>query len=110
VKHAYSIISQGGVGGCEDAFKLLWNTKGQPSSVLCSWRVMHDKLPTKGRLIRLGIPNVIPLCVMCNIGEESVSHLFFTCRSVYNIWNLCNNWFGMNSVLHCMPRDHFLGF
>jgi len=30
VKHTYSIISQGGVGGCEDAFKLLWNTKGQP--------------------------------------------------------------------------------
>ena len=71
---------------------------------------MHNKLPTKDRLIRLRIPNVIPLCVMCKIGEDSVRHLFFTCRSVYNIWNLCNNWFGMNSVLHCMPRNHFLGF
>jgi len=32
VKHAYSTISQRDVGGCEDAFKLLRNTKGQPSS------------------------------------------------------------------------------
>jgi len=50
------------------------------------------------------------MCDVYNIGEDSISHLFFTCRSVYNIWNLCNNWFWMNSVQHCMSRDQFLGF
>jgi len=77
VKHAYSIISQRDVGGV----RMHLNYYGIPKvnhHPYCSWRVLHNKLPTKERLIRLGIHNVNPLCVMCNIGKESVSHLFFT--------------------------------
>jgi len=23
---------------------------------------------------------------------------------------MCDNWFELNFVYHCMPKDHFLGF
>jgi len=82
VKYAYNMIWEGDAVGCENAFQILWKMKGQPSSILCSWRVLHNKFSTKDRLIELGIPNVNPLSVMCNIGEENVSHMFFMCRSV----------------------------
>jgi len=32
------------------------------------------------------------LCAMCELDDESVSHLFFTCRVSWCVWNQCNKW------------------
>jgi len=58
----------------------------------------------------LGIPNVNSICVLCNTYDENVCHLFLTCKTASSIWNLCDNWFVVQTIHHCLTKEHFLGY
>jgi len=86
----------------------LWKVKSTPISVLCGWRVLHDKLPTRDMLTRIEVLSDSSKCVFCNVVEESVSHVFFTCNVSSKIWSMCDKWFGVQNVHHFRVVEHFL--
>jgi hypothetical protein len=50
------------------------------------WRLARNVLPTRIRLQDKKV-NCPTHCVLCNLDEENV-HLFFTCPSSINVWNM----------------------
>jgi len=32
------------------------------------------------------------VCPMCSNGEETIQHLFFTCREAQNVCDACDKW------------------
>jgi len=44
------------------------------------------------------------------MSEESTNHLFFGCRAVWLIWNLCYEWLGVSSVDFIILGEHFEHF
>ena len=91
-------------------FHKMWKMKSTPSSLIYGWRAFQDRLPTKDRLSRVGIRLQNSLCCLCNSNEESVEHLLVACNVSSLIWNICDKWFGIQTVHHCTPIEHFLGF
>ena len=66
------------------------------------------KLNTKDRLARLNIiSNGDILYVLCNEQEESIEHLFFSCRHAWNLWCSCMNRWNMKWVLPSNSRIAF---
>jgi len=53
VKDVYSKVLEGNEGGYEEVFQRLLKTKGQLTTQICSWRVFHNTLPTRDRLLGL---------------------------------------------------------
>ncbi|XP_074265750.1 uncharacterized protein LOC141588194 [Silene latifolia] len=57
---------------------LVWNTLNLPKTSFICWAIMHCRLLTKDRLIRMGM-NVDPLCDICRVCSEDHQHLFVDC-------------------------------
>jgi len=72
--------------------------------------VMLNKVATYDNLHNRGIKLANRMCVMCGNNKETISHLFFSCRTRNYIWKLCENWVGISSVHHERAREHFLQF
>ncbi|GJS72132.1 RNA-directed DNA polymerase, eukaryota [Tanacetum coccineum] len=60
-----------------------------------AWKVLNDRLATKSNLIHRGIPLDSPMCPVCNLSNEDVSHILFCCdlaslvsRRICRWWNL----------------------
>ncbi|GJX03799.1 RNA-directed DNA polymerase, eukaryota [Tanacetum coccineum] len=60
-----------------------------------AWKVRNDRLATKSNLIHRGIPLDSPMCPVCNLSNEDVSHILFCCdlaslvsRRICRWWNL----------------------
>jgi len=47
---------------------------------------------------------------MSNSQEESINHLFLTCRVARKIWSMRDKWIGPQSLHHNLVEEHFLGF
>jgi len=46
-----------------------------------------NRLSAKDKLLRVRVSIGITLCVLCNLGEENSSHLFFTYEVSRSLWN-----------------------
>jgi len=69
-----------------------------------------NRLSTRDKLLRVGIPIRSILCVLCNLGEENSGNLFFTCEVPRSLWNRCGGWLGVQFVHHYSVKEHFLRF
>jgi len=107
MKDAYCKVLGVGLGQHEEVFQKLWKVRALPASLLCAWRVMINRLPTRDNLVKIDIPIESNLCVFCNEVEENVSHLLFTCKISYSIWKMCENWLGVQLVHHFSAKNHF---
>jgi len=61
-------------------FKKFWKCKVVPSALVTTWRVLKNKLVTKANLEKRGITVVSSMCSLCEVEEETSTHLFFECR------------------------------
>ncbi|KAE8724788.1 hypothetical protein F3Y22_tig00009942pilonHSYRG00285 [Hibiscus syriacus] len=59
---------------------LIWFPHHIPKHSLIAWMAILDRLPTRDRLIRIGI-NTNGIFVLCNEMIESRNHLFFDCST-----------------------------
>jgi len=80
VKSGYNIMKKEDQEQPSEVFKLLWNLKVPPSAVVCVWRLLMDRLPTRSNLVKRGLqlPNL--LCPFCQECVESAQRLFVTCK------------------------------
>jgi len=53
-----------------------------------------DRLPTKDKLIEREVQVQRSLCELCLASDESVEHLFFSCKVFQKVWNMCDNRLG----------------
>jgi len=110
VKSAYACVTNQGSGFVNNVFKMLWQTKARPKSQTTVWRVLLDRLPTRGNLIRRAVQVSSPLCVFCHVSEESVQHLFCECTFTHRVWAFCSSWIGIALAQHNDPKCHFENF
>lgn len=74
-------------------WKIFWSIKGiQPKVHLFSYRLVSHTLPLRSRLARF-IPQIIPICPLCQDFQEMETHIFFHCTKVKQIWQIIG--------LHC---------
>ncbi|KAK4476788.1 hypothetical protein RD792_015948 [Penstemon davidsonii] len=66
-------------------FKNLWAAKIHSRSKLFLWKLIHNILPTKGKLRFLFSVELIN-CPFCDLEEESIEHLFLRCPFTKAVW------------------------
>ncbi|KAL4340919.1 hypothetical protein GQ457_08G001550 [Hibiscus cannabinus] len=84
--------------------KLIWFPLHVPKHALIAWMALHERLPTKDRLMRMGIV-VDCLCPMCEDAAESHSHLFFECAVSSRIWTMVLRTCGLNRMVLQWSRE-----
>lgn len=63
----------------------IWNSGGVPRHSFHAWLVTLNRLLTRDRLLTWGL--VVPAnCLLCNQGDESMDHLFFSCSFSSELW------------------------
>ncbi|KAL0740389.1 hypothetical protein Bca4012_081902 [Brassica carinata] len=64
----------------------VWFSGGIPKHRFLTWLFVLDRCPTKDRMANWEL-NVDQACVLCNSGQESRDHLFFSCSYTFCIWS-----------------------
>jgi hypothetical protein len=89
---AYRLISSSRVSSYSSPlepkhWKLLWKLNLNARLKLLLWKIAWDILPTKARLNKVFpiAPND-SLCPLCNLAEDSLIHLFFSCSFARISW------------------------
>ncbi|XP_074266933.1 uncharacterized protein LOC141590226 [Silene latifolia] len=57
---------------------LCWNSLNVPKCAFIYWAIMHSKLLTKDRLLRMGVPVTVD-CEICGVQPETHQPLFIEC-------------------------------
>lgn len=60
-------------------------TKTKPKENIMLWKVLFNALHTRDKLLSRGIITYAD-CLLCGRRNESISHLFFACSYVHNLW------------------------
>ncbi|PNX68026.1 glutamate-gated kainate-type ion channel receptor subunit GluR23, partial [Trifolium pratense] len=76
-----------------------------------AWRLMWDRLPTKGNLVSREILSATAHHCVSGCGEvESTPHLFFFCSIFGALWSLVSSWIGSSLLTVQVPSEHFVQF
>jgi len=108
VKFAYGLLRGEGVEENSRMYNFLW--KALPLAHVTTWRVIENKVATKVNLERRGIGVESNFCCLCKVSEESTNNLFFECKVVWLIWNLCYDWLKVSLVDLLIFGSHFEHF
>lgn len=68
-------------------FAAVWSSRSIPRQSFHAWLVVLNRIPTRDRLISWGL-QVPPLCLLCNIKDESRDHLYWECDYAYDLWRI----------------------
>lgn len=82
-------------------FLQIWMSKVPSKVVVFSWKLLHDRIPTK---TNLAIRNALPadssqVCVLCNSTAEDSKHLFLHCEGTSVIWRKLMDWLDFNFLI-----------
>ncbi|XP_056693129.1 uncharacterized protein [Spinacia oleracea] len=75
--------------------KLICNTFALPKCVFITWLTVHDRMVTCDNLQKIGVQCSMQCC-LCDVGFDTVSHLFFDCPFSTNVWGVVLKWLGIN--------------
>ena len=76
--------------------KAVWHRSLQPKHSFIIWLSLKERLLTRDKLMEQ-IEDTS--CVLCGNPEESISHLFFQCAIVRQIWAEIKEWLGFSRAL-----------
>jgi len=110
VNSAYKKLNKSNGTQQENLFELFWKMKALPSAQYFAWRVIINRVATYDNLQNRGVEVGSKVCVMCHCCDETVTHLFFSCRIAARLWKMCDSWLGLYSVHHNSAEIHFLQF
>jgi hypothetical protein len=97
------------------ALKILWRNDVPSKVLFFGWRLLLERLPTRGALSHRGIlnnPNDLH-CIFCLQNVEDCDHLFFNCPFSKSVWDLVYHWIGRSVVTGTTTingRHHFSRF
>ncbi|XP_058776307.1 uncharacterized protein LOC131650620 [Vicia villosa] len=81
--------------------KVMWELKIPPKIKVFAWRFFIEKIPSKDELLKRGVTSILNKdCVFCGNHPEVISHLFFNCHVVKEIWKNMYGWLGIKEVLN----------
>lgn len=63
------------------------NSKASPKSTFIGWLAVQNRLATKDRLISWNL-SIDVRCGLCQMADESLTHLFFSCHFSEEVWKL----------------------
>ncbi|KAL8488412.1 hypothetical protein ACS0TY_024619 [Phlomoides rotata] len=91
-------------------FKFVWNKVAPLKVSAMAWRLLQDRLPTRGNLARRGIllTEDEKKCTFCNRSKETADHLFLQCSKVDIVWRNCYKWIGCPLVQQNHLKSHFM--
>nr|GEX11688.1 RNA-directed DNA polymerase, eukaryota [Tanacetum cinerariifolium] len=69
-----------------------WNKYFPVKVNILVWKILNNSLPTKFNISRRGILIDSIICPNCDVGVETVGHLFFSCSMSRDIFNLIARW------------------
>ena len=75
--------------------KSRWNNYVPIKVNIHTWKIMTNSLPTRFNISRRGIPIDSILCVTCDKGVETSSHLFFSCPMAQKMVNMITCWWSL---------------
>ncbi|KAL4584731.1 hypothetical protein LXL04_009340 [Taraxacum kok-saghyz] len=82
----------GNLANNTDGAKFKW-INWVPLKINCFvWRLSLDRIPLSNNLVKRGISVNSMACKLCNMGDESVDHVFFRCDFALCVWNWICNW------------------
>jgi len=110
VKSGYSILNCEDLMQISETFQVLWSLKVAPSALVCAWRLLLDRLPTRSNLARRGVQLESVQCPLCQEHVETAKHLFNTCRVARQVWDMCDRWVGNMVVRHESTSVNFQGY
>jgi len=91
-------------------FKLIWKMNIPPRAATFTWRLLKDRLPTKGNLLRRNIIIQDADCPLCGQVQEEVGHLFFNCQRTLPLWWESMSWLQVVGPLPTAPASHLTQF
>ncbi|KHN01613.1 hypothetical protein glysoja_034399, partial [Glycine soja] len=74
------------------------------------WRLLKDRLPTKGNLVRRNVIIQDAGCPLCGQVQEEVGHLFFNCQRTLPLWWVSMTWMQAVGPLPTVPASHLAQF
>ncbi|KAH1240679.1 hypothetical protein GmHk_07G018478 [Glycine max] len=110
-KSAYrSMLNNNASGSDVSIFKLIWKLKVPPRAAVFTWRLLKDRLPTKGNLLRRNVLLQDVGCPLCGQEQEEVGHLFFNCKRIMPLWWESMGWVRAVGPLPASPASHLAQF
>jgi len=79
-------------------FVSIWKSPAPSKVVAFSWKLFHDRIPTK---VNLSYRHVLPPeaclnCVLCDGNMELTNHLFIHCVFAQGVWDDLFSWLGFS--------------
>ncbi|KAL5153347.1 Transposon TX1 uncharacterized protein [Glycine soja] len=110
-KSAYNLLMEDGSSDYEDnASRIMWNLKIPPRAAAFSWRIFKNRLPTKANLRRRQVFLPSYSCPLCDVEEETVGHVMFSCTRTRSLWWEALRWVDRVGPFPTDPKDHFIQF
>jgi len=95
IRSAYMIVKDEVGGESNSMFEIFWKIKALPSTKVSTLRVLVNRIVTRVNLEVKGLED-----------EESMSHLFFKCKTTWNVWVMRYKWLGITLVDHHDSKTH----
>lgn len=89
IKDAYKLLIRTHIS--EEDWDLIWKNKVPGRIKILLWKVAKNILPTKA-LIFSRTRKGDGRCMTCNSSDEDISHIFWKCSEVQDIWNVFFKW------------------
>ena len=91
-------------------FQTIWKLKIPPRTAIFSWRLILDRLPTRGNLLCRIVQMQDTSCPLCGNAQEEVDHLVFNCEMTLGLWWESMSWNQMVGPIASSPAAHFIQF
>jgi hypothetical protein len=111
VREAYRFLASFRDQSVRNCVDNVWHRHIPTKVPLFVWRLLRNRLPTRGNLLRRNI--VQANNSMCVIGCEVVEttrHLFLSCGNYCILWSLISEWLGLYLVHHNDLQQHYHQF
>ena len=111
IKSAYNLLKDVDSHVTEDsASKIIWSLKIPPRTSAFSWRIFKNRLPSKVNLRRRHVELPSYNCPLCDVEEETVGHVMYSCIKTRYLWWEILSWVNRVGPFPIEPRYHFMQF
>ncbi|WRX11383.1 Ribonuclease H domain - like 9 [Theobroma cacao] len=99
--NSFSELALGNNGSEEVLWREVWARLAPPKVEVFVWQLMKGRIVCKEELVKRNLLHrEAAVCNVCNNDVESVNHLFFICRAIWDVWCM---WLADWGIISCFP-------